>query len=333
MKKLSVILLAALLALSLVSCGEKSFNYMEEDLSAYVTAPEYKNLTVTYPAVEAVTDEEVAEHAFDHLGHMEEKPASVERAAELGDIVNIDYVGTMDGVEFDGGTDADTDLELGSGAMIDGFEDGIVGMTAGETKTIDVTFPEDYDSEELAGKPAQFAITLNAVYDIEAVHAAVREEMEAEREETIENTKNQYAWTVIVESAPISAYPEAAVKKLANDLYDYYEAVYYQYTQYGLTMENFGITEESCEQDARDTFREELVLYSIVKANGYTVTDEEYEAKVADLVAQQNEGLDEASQITVNDYKNSYSRQSVETKIYYEKVMADVLATATFVEE
>lgn len=324
MKKLSVILLAALLALSLVSCGEKSFNYMEEDLSAYVTAPEYKNLTVTYPAVDAVSDEDVAEHAFDHLGHMEEKPASVERAAALGDIVNIDYVGTMDGVEFEGGTDEDTDLELGSGAMIDGFEDGIVGMTAGETKTIDVTFPEDYDAEDLAGKPAQFAITLNAVYDIEAVHAAVRAELEEEREETIENTKAKYAWTAIVESAPVSAYPESAVKKLANDLYDYYEAVYYQYSQYGLTLENFGITEESCEQDARDTFREEMVLYSIVKANGYTVTDEEYTAKV--------EALAEAQGITASEYQNAYSRQSVETKIYYEKVMADVLATSTFEE-
>lgn len=333
MKKLSVILLAALLALSLVSCGGKSFNYMAEDLSAYVTAPEYKNLTVTYPAVAAITDEEVAEHAADHLGHMEEKPASVERAAALGDIVNIDYVGTMDGEAFDGGTDEDTDLELGSGTMIDGFEDGIVGMKAGETKTIDVTFPEDYDSEELAGKPAQFAITLNAVYDLEALQAATRAELEENREENIENTKAKYAWTAIVESAPVNAYPESAVKKLANDLYDYYAAIYYQYTQYGLTLENFGITKESCEESARDNIREELVLYSIVKANGYTVTDEEYEAKVENLVAKQNEGVAEDSKITVAQYKNSFSRQSVETKIFYEKVMADVLATATFVEQ
>lgn len=334
MKKISAILLAALLALSLVSCGSgESFNYMAEDLSAYVTAPAYKDLTVTYPAVEAVTDEEVADHAFSHLSHVEEEIAGLDRAAEDGDIVNIDYVGTMDGVEFEGGTDEDTDLELGSGAMIDGFESGIVGMQAGETKTIDVTFPEDYNAEDLAGKPAQFAITLNKVYDKEALHAAVRAEMEEANAADEEAAQNKYLWTAIVNAANVTTYPEKAVKKLANDFYEYYEALYYQYSQYGLTLENFGITEESCLEDAKNTFKEEMTLYAIVKANGYTVTDEEYEAKVEALVADINETAVEGSEITVAQYKKSYSRQSVETKIFYEKVMADARATATFVAE
>ena len=333
MKKFAVILLAALLALSLVSCGEKAFNYMEEDLSAYVSAPAYKDLTVTYPAVEAVTDDAVADHAFSHLSHMEGEIAGADRAAALGDIVNIDYVGTTDGVEFEGGTDEDTDLELGSGTMIPGFEDGIVGMTAGETKTVDVTFPEDYDAEELAGKAAQFAITLNKVYDTEALHAAVREEMEADNAASEEAVKNQYLWTAIVNGANVTAYPEKAVQKLANDFYDYYSAIYYQYQQYGLTLENLGITEEGCLEDARNTFKEEMVLYAIVKANGYTVTDEEYEAKVEALVAEINETAAEGQEITVAQYKSSYTRQSVETKIFYEKIMADARATATFVAE
>ncbi len=334
MKKLSVILLSALLALSLVSCGnDEGFNYMAEDLSAYVTAPAYKDLTVTYPAVESVTDEAVADHAFSHLSHMEEEVAGLDRAAEDGDIVNIDYVGTMDGVEFEGGTDEDTDLELGSGAMIDGFESGIVGMKAGETKTIDVTFPEDYDAEDLAGKPAQFAITLNKVYDLDALYTAVRAEMEEDNAEEEKNVQNQYLWTAIVNAANVTAYPEKAVQALADSFYDYYEAIYYQYTQYGLTMENFGITKDSCLEDAKNTFKEELTLYAIVKANGYTVTDEEYEAKVEALVADVNENAAEGNEITAEQYKKSYSRQSVETKIFYEKVMADARATATFVAE
>ncbi len=333
MKKFAVILLSALLALALVSCGEQAFNYMEEDLSAFVTAPAYKDLTVTYPAVDAVSDEEVADHAFAHLSHYEGELATLDRAAADGDIVNIDYVGTMDGVEFEGGTDEDTDLELGSGAMIDGFEAGIVGMVAGETKTIDVTFPEDYDAEELAGKPAQFAITLNKVYDPEALHAAVRAEMEEANAASEEAVKNQYLWTAIVNGANVTAYPEKAVKKLADDFYDYYNAIYYQYQQYGLTLENFGITKESCLEDARNTFKEEMTLYAIVKANGYTVSEEEYEAKIEALVAEINETAAEGQEITAEQYKKNYSRQSVETKIYYEKVMADARATATFVAE
>lgn len=87
----------------------------------------------------------------------------VEKAAEDGDRVNINYVGTKDGVEFAGGKAENQNLILGSKSMIPGFEDGILGMKTGEEKTIDVTFPEDYQSEELKGAKAQFKITLNSV--------------------------------------------------------------------------------------------------------------------------------------------------------------------------
>lgn len=324
MKKLFAVMLAAMLAVSLVSCGKQSFSYMETDLSQYVSAGEYKNLTVTYPAVDKVTDEEVKAHAVEHLGHSEQAETLESGAAKLGDVVNIDFAGTIDGEEFEGGTAEGTNLLLGSGTMIDGFEDGIVGMNIGTVKGIDVTFPEDYSNTELAGKDARFVITLNAIY-ADSVFDSVREELEEAREDEISANKNKYAWTAVVENATVSAYPEKAVKNLAEDIYEYYEAAYYTYLQYGLTLENLGITEESCLEDARNTFKEEMVLYSIVKANGYTVTDEEYNAKVASLAETQG--------ISASEYKKYYSRQSVETKIYYEKVMADVLASATFVEE
>lgn len=324
-KSFAILLAAAMLALSLVSCGEKTMNYMAEDLTPYVTAGEYKNLTVTYPAVDAVTDEDVNDHVVEHIADMGDDVETVTgRAAAMGDVVNIDFVGKMDGVEFDGGSAEDTDLLLGSGSMIDGFEEGIVGMQLEETKTIDVTFPEDYSSEDLAGKAAQFEITLNAIY-AESLFDDARKELEAAREEEIEAVKSQYAWTAVVNNANFVKYPESAVKKLANDLYAYYEMAYYQYIQYGLTLESLGITEEYCIESAQSTIKQELVLYSIVKANGYTVTDEEYNAKVAALAAEYG--------VTEAEYTATYSRQSTETKVYYEKVMADVLATATFVEE
>ena len=324
MKKLFAVMLAAMLALALVSCGEKSFSYMDTDLSQYVTAGEYKNLTVTYPAADEITDEEVKAHAADHIGHSEDAETVENGVAELGSLVNIDFVGTMNGEEFEGGTAEGTNLLLGSGTMIDGFEDGIVGMTVGDVKTIDVTFPEDYTNADLAGLDAQFEITLNAVY-ADSVFEAVRAELEENRESTVEANKSKYAWTKVVENATVSAYPEKAVEKLGKDLYNYYEAAYYTYLQYGLTLENLGITEEGCLADARDTFKEEMVLYSIAKDNGYTVTEEEYLAKVDALAVSQG--------VSAAEYKKAFSRQSVETKVLYEKIMADVLATATFVEE
>ena len=324
-KTFAILLAAAMLALTLASCGGKTISYMDEDLTPYVTAGEYKNLTVTYPAVDAVTDEDVKEHVVAHIAEAEEDPKTVTgRAAADGDVVNIDYVGTIDGEEFEGGSDEGADLLLGSGSMIDGFESGIVGMNIDDTKTIDVTFPEDYHSEELAGKAAKFAITLNAIYD-EAIFEDVRKELEENREEEIENTKHQYAWTAVVKNANFVKYPAGVVEKMASDLYAYYEMAYYQYIQMGLTLENLGIDKAYCTETAESVIKEELILYAIVKANGYTVTEEEYTAKVAALAEEY--GVSEA------EYKNTYSRQSTETKVFYEKVMADVMSTATFVEE
>lgn len=321
MKKVFAILLAAtLLALSLASCGEKTMNYMTEDLTPYVTAGEYKNLTVTYPAVDAVSDDDVKNHAAEHVTHMEEEPETVTgRPAAMDDVVEIDYVGTIDGEEFEGGSAEGGSLLLGSSTMIDGFEEGIVGMNVGETKTIDVTFPADYHSEDLAGKAAQFEITLNKIY-AESVFEETRKELEEARVQKIEDTKHQYAWTAVVNNANLAGYPEAAVEKMAKDLYAYYE-----YLSWGLTLENLGITEETCIKTAESIIKEELVLYAIVKANGYTVTDAEYLAKVQELAV--------TNGVTAAEYANAYSRQSVETKVYYEKVMADVMATATFVEQ
>jgi trigger factor len=99
----------------------------------------------------------------------------VERAAAEGDKVNIDYVGTRDGEPFEGGSAEDSDLELGSGRMIPGFEDGIVGMAAGEEKVLQLTFPEDYHNEDLAGAAVEFAVKLNSVLAL--TPAALDEEL------------------------------------------------------------------------------------------------------------------------------------------------------------
>jgi trigger factor len=92
---------------------------------------------------------------------------TVERPAAEGDKVNIDYAGTRDGEPFEGGSAEGSDLELGSGRMIPGFEDGIVGMSAGEQKTLSLTFPEDYHAEELKGAAVEFNVTLNSVSEMQ----------------------------------------------------------------------------------------------------------------------------------------------------------------------
>ncbi len=121
----------------------------------------FADIKIEKPVVE-LGDEDL-DKMIDNLREQQKSWTDVERAAADGDQVNIDFKGTIDGAEFDRGAAQGVPVTLGSGSMIPGFEEGIVGMKAGEEKTIDVDFPEDYTAEELAGKAAQFEIKVNGV--------------------------------------------------------------------------------------------------------------------------------------------------------------------------
>lgn len=130
----------------------------------YVTLPEdYADITID-AALGEVTDEDVSEYINSNiLSSFATTEQITDRAAAMGDTVNIDYVGTIDGVEFSGGSAKGYELELGSGTFIDNFEDQIANHTPGETFEVNVTFPEDYGSTDLAGKAAVFTTTLNYI--------------------------------------------------------------------------------------------------------------------------------------------------------------------------
>ncbi|EUC71352.1 trigger factor [Alcanivorax sp. 97CO-5] len=121
----------------------------------------FDSIEVEKPQSE-VTDADV-DTMIETLRQQRAEFADVDRASEIGDRVNIDFKGLKDGEAFEGGTAEGQNLELGSGQMIPGFEDGIVGMKAGEEKDIDVTFPEDYQSEDLKGQAVVFHIKVNKV--------------------------------------------------------------------------------------------------------------------------------------------------------------------------
>ena len=178
-KTFAVILTAAMLVLSLASCGGFSYDKISLVEDGYVTVGDYKNIDIDLASYEASepTDDEVYAHAVEHIGHSEVEAVN-DRAAEEFDVVNIGFVGTIDGVEFEGGASDSTDLVIGAGNFIPGFEDGIIGMSVAETKDVTVTFPEDYGKEELNGKEAVFSITLNTIYD-PAILDDIREELAA----------------------------------------------------------------------------------------------------------------------------------------------------------
>ncbi|MEG0368848.1 MAG: trigger factor [Hungatella sp.] len=154
MKKVIKVCMCGLMATLLIAgCSKKA--------ASPVKLGNYKGVTYTAVPVE-VTDEQVEQQI---QGLVDSNPVvtEVERAAKDGDTVNIDYVGLKDGVAFEGGTADAFDLVLGSGSFIDGFEAGLIGATKGQELSLNLTFPAEYQSEDLAGKAVVFDVTVNSV--------------------------------------------------------------------------------------------------------------------------------------------------------------------------
>ena len=176
MKKKLVILLAAACAVSMLGgCGtdkksdkketkeETSAKDIEYDASDYVTLGAYKGMEVTLDSNYEVTEEDVKNEIESLLVSYPAYEDSDKTTVENGDFVNIDYEGLKDGVAFDGGTAQGTILEIGSGRFIDGFESGLIGANVGDTVSLNLTFPENYQNTEMAGQAVVFHVTVNKI--------------------------------------------------------------------------------------------------------------------------------------------------------------------------
>lgn len=173
LQRLSVGMLGVLFFLSATACSKNEENnennakevselFLYDDYSPYITLGDYKNMTLEVESVN-VTEQEVTDYinslllSKNVIYRVED-----ERTIENDDIANIDYVGKVDGVEFQGGSASGYNLKIGSGTFIPGFEEGLVGAKKGETRDVKVTFPDPYKSnEELSGKEAVFTVTVN----------------------------------------------------------------------------------------------------------------------------------------------------------------------------
>ena len=197
-KKIIAVLMTAVIASALAGCGSSSTNESTESAAAattqapsnevaaenewmndptaymsgitasdYVDLPaDYASLTVEVQPVAEVTDEEV-EAVIDNQRDLKKELKEIKGRdiVKDGDVVNIDYVGRIDGEEFDGGSDEGYDLIIGSGMFIDGFESGLIDHKVGETVTLELTFPENYGDTTKAGVDAEFDVTINAIQE------------------------------------------------------------------------------------------------------------------------------------------------------------------------
>ncbi|AYV67373.1 trigger factor [Niallia circulans] len=284
-----------------------------------VTLGEYKGLEV--PAVETtVTDEEVEAE----IKALQEKQAELvvkeEGTAELGDTVVIDFEGFQDGVAFEGGTAENFSLELGSGQFIPGFEEKLVGVATGESTEVEVTFPEEYHAEDLAGKPATFKVTVHEIKGKELPELDdefakdVDEEAEtlAELKEKIKtrlenDKKHQAEHTVrdtVVEKASENAkmdIPSAMIDTEIDRMMSEFEQ---RLQMQGMNLELYfqfsgqdeAALKDQMKEDAEKRVRSNLTLEAIVAAENIEVTEEEVNAELENMSQMYNMPVDAIKQ-------------------------------------
>ena len=305
----------------------------------------YKGIEVEKRAYN-VTDDEV-DAAIAQLQEGVARMVDVDRPVENGDTVNLDYSGSVDGVKFDGGTAQGQTLTIGSGQFIPGFEEQMVGMAVGEEKDIEVTFPEEYHAEQLAGKKAVFAVKVNGIqvkelpalddefakdvseYDtLEALREAKRKELLEQAEKNAKIEKENDVVRKAVENATVEI-PDAMVERQIDS---FLQDLGYRLQMQGISLEDYLKYTNSEISALRDQYRadaalrvkSQLVLEAIGKAEAIEAATEEISDKVAEYAKQ-------FGNMTAEDFEKNLQpddRQYFADQVVVEKTLALLVDSA-----
>ena len=293
---------------------------------------DYKGIEVKQKKVTVTATEVESE-----LKNMQEKHARfvevTDRPAKNGDLVNLNYSGSVNGVKFDGGTAEDQELELGSHTFIEGFEEQMVGMTIGEEKDLNVKFPEQYHSADLAGKPAVFAVKLlgirekvlpelNDEFAADTTEFSTLAELKADIKKHALEHKEHHAKLdaeneligKVVKNAEVEV-PESMVNqqldRMINDVRQrlaYQGLSFEQYLEYtGSTLEAY---KESRKAEAKEGVKTTLVLEEIVKKENIQVTEEDIEVKLEEIAKQMGKTVAELKK-TVLKGQEDYLKNTI----------------------
>ncbi len=299
---------------------------------------QYKDLTAEKETVN-VTDEDVDNEMKPFINRATEL-VSVDREAQNGDTVVIDFEGFKDGVAFDGGKAEGHSLELGSGSFIPGFEDQLVGTKAGDEKDVNVTFPEDYHATELAGAPVVFKVKVHEVKEkkvptlddefakdvsefdtLDAFRANLAEKLKERREENAKNAFRNALMEQVVANMEVEI-PDAMVDYEADKLVNNYAQ---RVTSQGIPFDQYlsmmGMTKDQLKEQAKESalkqVQSDLALGAIVDAEGITVSDEEADAKIKELALQYGMPEEELRKVlVVDDLKKDMCREKAAELVF-----------------
>lgn len=352
MKKSLVSLLCLALIVSMFSltgCGNKKAPY-DYDLSQYVNLGNYMGVEVSALPEITITPEEIQTEIEGRVLAAKTVDQVTEGVVEDGDKVNIDYVGTMDGEAFDGGTAQGKTLTIGSNEFISGFEAGLIGHSIGEEVVLDLTFPDPYpNNPNLSGKPCQFTVKINSKsventpeYGIDFVKAqgynslaeyekSVHDDLYQAALDSANYAREEEAWTQIVEASEIIKYPEA---ELAEIKAEYKKMCESYMSSYGYTLDDYlelnGLTQEDFESDAtnyaENVAKNEMVLFAIAHEQGLSVSDAEYKEFIEKTCKEQGfESREDFEKKSGSKFEDVISKRNIISSALLEKVMDFIL--------
>jgi len=316
-----------------------------------VTLGEYKGIEVE-KAEATVSDEQVAAE-LDRMAQNVASTETVERAAEMGDTANIDFEGFLDGTPFDGGKGENHDLKLGSNAFVPGFEEQVVGMSAGEEKDIDITFPEDYHAE-LAGKAVVFHVKCNKVTTTNVPALDDEFAKDVSEFETLEELKKDIYNKALekaqkqVDAAFEQACVDAAAANTTVDmpkalveaeLDNQMERFAYQLQMSGYSVEQYAKMMGGDMSTMRNAFRPaaekqakvNVTLEKIIEVEGITVSDDEVDAEYAAVAEQYSLEIEKVKEMVPTDeiLTSLKTRKAVKVIVDNAKAVAPKVAEKT----
>ncbi len=282
---------------------------------------DYKELEVSVDVDKEVSDEDVENRLKSAQNTLAELVVK-EEAAVNGDTVVIDFVGSVDGEEFEGGKGSNHSLELGSGSFIPGFEEQLVGAKAGDEIEVKVTFPEDYQAADLAGKAAVFATTVHEVKakevpelddelakdideeveTLDELKAKFRKELEESKSEAYDDAVETAAIDAAVANAKIVEIPEEMIhEEVHRAMNEFLGGMQQQGISPEMYFQITGTTEDDLhkqyEADADKRVRTNLVVEAIAAAENFETTDEEVKAEIEDLAGQYNMPVEQVEKL------------------------------------
>lgn len=287
----------------------------------------------------SVTDKEVEAKLKD----LQEKQARyvdvTDRPAKMGDLVNIDFAGSIDGVAFDGGTAKDYELELGSHSFISGFEEQVVGMKVDEQKDVKVEFPKEYHAKNLAGKPAVFAVKLLTIREkqvpeiddkfasdvsefntLDELKKDTKEKIKAEKEADAERAFENKLVEEVVKNSKVDVPKVMVTNQIARNVEDMKRSLAMQGLSYEMYLGYVGLTDEqfrkSREEDTEKQIKTTLVLSELVKKEGIKAEESEVEDKIKELAEKMKKTVDELKKTMTESQK-----EVIENNIISEKVI------------